>query len=81
MVLDPLMLCERALLIADNSDISKKDVFEHELSLNPPSLFGTDGLIRYADDKSNLTNLIANRYQPQSPLKDRTALQIEKNSN
>ena len=26
-VLDPLMLCERALLIADNSDISKKDVF------------------------------------------------------
>ena len=67
-VFDPLVLCERALLIADNSDISKKDVFEHELSLNPPSLFGTDGLIRYADDKSNLTNLIANKYQPQSPL-------------
>ena len=76
-VLDPLMLCERALLIADNSDISKKYVFEHELSLNPPSLFGTNGLIRYADDKSNLTDLIAKKYQPQS-LEDRTTLQIER---
>ena len=50
---------------------------ENELSLNPPYLFGTNGLIQYAHDKSNLTDLIAKKYQPQS-LEDRTTLQIER---
>ena len=41
-VFDPLVFVERALVIADISDITKKEVFEHELSFNPPSLFGNN---------------------------------------
>ena len=55
-VIDPLVLFERALVIADISDITKKEIFETELSLYPPSLFGTNGLLRIADDKANLTD-------------------------
>ena len=76
MVFDPLVLFERALVIADSSDITKKEVFEHELSLNPPSLFGNNGLLRSADDKANLTDHIAQEYQSESTT-EKENLQIE----
>ena len=76
-VMDPLVLFERALVIADISDITKKYVFEHELSHYPPSLFGSNGLLRSADDKSNLTDYIAQKCLPESTPEDENNLTIE----
>ena len=65
-------------MIADISDITKKEIFETELSLYPPSLFGTNGLLRSADDKANLTDYIALECKPQSTPEDKNNLQIER---
>ena len=70
-VIDPLVLFERALVIADIADITKKEIFETELSLYPPSLFGTNGLLRSADDKANLTDYIALECKPLSTSDDK----------
>ena len=77
-VIEPITLYERALVIADISDITKKQVFEHELSLYPPSLFGGNGLLRTADDKSKLTECIAKLCAPESIPNDINNLQIER---
>ena len=77
-VIDPLVLFERALVIADISDITKKEIFETELSLYPPSLFDTNGLLRSADDKANLTDYIAVECKPQSTPEDKNNLQNER---
>ena len=77
-VIEPIALYERALVIADISDITKKEIFEHELSLYPPSLFGGDGLLRTAEDKSNLTDNIAQLCAPESTAMDKNNLQIER---
>ena len=58
-VIDPLLMIEGALIIANNSDVTKQDVFEHELSVSLPAIFDLDGKIRLADDKSNLPDYIA----------------------
>ena len=51
-------MIERALIVTNNSDLTKQDVFECELSVYPPSIFNSDGQMRLADDKSNLTDYI-----------------------
>ena len=76
-VIDPLVLFERALVIADIADITKNEIFETELSLYPPSLFGTNGLLRSADDKANLTDYIALECKPLSTPDDKNKLKIE----
>ena len=58
-VIDPLLMFEGALIIASNSDVTKQDVFEHELSVSLPAIFDLDGKIRLADDESNLPDYIA----------------------
>ena len=77
-VIDPLVLFERALVIADISDITKKEIFETEISLYPPSLFGNNGLLRSPDNKANLTDYIALECKPLSSSDDKNKLQIER---
>ena len=83
-VIDPLLMLERALIISHDTP----EVFEFELTVNPPAPFTSDGRMRLADDKSHLTDFIAKEYQKQSfdenEYKDkslteiRSLLQIEK---
>ena len=83
-VIDPLLMLERALIISHDTP----EVFEFELTVNPPAPFTSDGRMRLADDKSHLTDYIAKEYQKQSfdenEYKDkslteiRSLLQIEK---
>ena len=75
-VIDPLLMIERALIIANNSDITKQEVFEHELSVSPPSIFDSDGQLRVADDKANLTDYIAQKCQQELSSEDDYVLQI-----
>ena len=58
-LIDHLLMIEGALKIANNSDVTKQDVFEHELSVSLPAIFDLDGKIRLADDESNLPDYIA----------------------
>ena len=62
-VIDPFLMIERALIIAENSDITKQQVFEHELSVSPPALFDPEGQLRLTEVKSNLTDYIAINFQ------------------
>lgn len=47
-VVDPKLLFQRLLIIANNSDISLNEVFTYELSVYPPSLFTKQGLLNSA---------------------------------
>ena len=76
-VMDLLVLFERALVIADISDIIEKYVFKHELSFYRPSICCSNGLLRSADDKSNLTDYIAQKCLPESTPEDKNNLSIE----
>ena len=76
-VIDPFLMIERALIITNNSDITKQKVFEHELSVSPPSIFDSDGQMRLADDKSNLTDYIAQKFQQEMSTEDNNVLNIE----
>ena len=78
LVIEPDPLFQRLLILANNSDIDLPYVFEHELSLFPPSLFKKNYELRYADDKANLTDHIAKFYQTGPIPKDIEHLGIEK---
>ena len=67
-------------MIADIADITKKEIFETEISLYPPSLFGNNGLLRSPDNKANLTDYIALECKPQPSPDDKKNLQIESNT-
>ena len=62
-VIDSLLMIERALIITNHSDMPKLEVFGHELSVNPPSIFESDGKIRLPENKSDLTEYIADKSQ------------------
>ena len=61
-----------------NPEINIDQLFEHELSVYPPSLFDKNGQLRLAEDKATLTNQIAKECKPESTPDDKDALFIEK---
>ena len=46
---DPQLLFQRLLILADNSDYSMDDILKYELSAQPPALFDKHGLLRPAN--------------------------------
>ena len=77
-VIDRLLMIERPFIIANNSDVTKQEVFEHEFQVSPPAIFDSNGILRLADDKANLTDYIAQNVQRLSSSKDNNVLQIGK---
>ena len=64
--------------LPDNCDVSIDELFEYELSVNPTALFTENGLLRSADDKTKLTDCIADACKPDSTPEDKDNLQIER---
>ena len=75
---DPNMLLQRCLVLMRNPDVNLEQLFEHELSVCPPSLFNKNGHLRSADDKAALTNLIVKECKPESTPEDKKNLLIER---
>lgn len=78
LVIEPDSVFQRLLILANNCDVDLLFLFAHELSLYPPSMFIKNYEMRYADDKSQLTDFIARLCLPESTPEDKDALQIEK---
>ena len=72
---DPQLLYQRMLILANSYGVDLLELFKHELSIYPPSLFKRNGELRYADDKAILTDFIAKLY---APALDKDKLQIER---
>ena len=76
--IDHNLLFQRSLVLMRNPEINIDQLFEHELSVHPPSLFNANGHLRSADDKAALTNLIVKECKPESTLEDKDNLLIER---
>ena len=75
---DPLLYFERALIITNNSDLTKKEVLGFELSTSPPSIFDSEGRLRIPEDKSKLMNYIVKTFQQESSVEDVGLVQLDK---
>ena len=66
---DPQLLFQRLLIVANNSDIDLNEVFKYELSVYPPSLFTKEGMLNSAT-KPKLADAIAKRCEgnPETPV-------------
>ena len=77
-VIDVQLFFQRCLVLMGNPDVNIDQLFEHELSVYPTSLYNKNGHLRSADDKAALTNYIANECKPESTPEDKENLSIEK---
>ena len=75
---DLQLLYQRMLILANSYGVDLVELFKHELSIYPPSLFKMNGDLRYADDKAIFTDFIANLCAPEPTSLDKDNLQFER---
>ena len=76
-VIDPQLLFQRLLIIANSIDISSVQLWEYELSINPLAIITKNGLLRPVSNKAKLTSYLAQFCKPESIPEDEDNLLVE----
>ena len=70
-VIDPQLLFQRLLIIANSIDIGAFELWEYELSIHPLAIITKNGQLRIVHDKANLTSHLTELCKPESVSEDK----------